>query len=765
MNAADLRRLARRAWALPPDVVVRKAAAVARRRIAATAERQRDVARATFATHGPDRLERLFAEPDMLPLEESYSAACELYLGHRFDILGSGWVDASHGAIPPGLEGHRYGPQATVQADSSGHWLEGRVTRANLTEAKRRWSLVSDAYRPIDWQADLRSGHRWSSLTWFKDATYGDMPGADVKVPWELSRAHHLPQLALWAATLPAEQRDAVAREVCDQILDFSATNPPRFGCNWYVTMDVGIRVANWCLAIDLLRAAGCELDAQVEAAIARSVAEHAEFIAGNLEWFEHLRSNHYLGNIAGLAFAAAYLPASPRTDSWLSFAAAALLEELPRQFEPDGGNFEGSTAYHRLSAELMLWGIAVLRALPPQRAERIGPFDAEDFNAAVPPAVVTAAALRAPEVDAALARAAWFALDATRPDGRVVQFGDCDSGRLFKLAPILRQRSAEELVELLGNLDGWASPAGWDGALPLEEHLDVRHLAAATGALVGDAGLEAAGGTPIEAAVMRGLLGGRGGAEEAANGGKSPMSANPAQRVRVGDADDFAAALGAAAAADGLVREFQAEHGLLGGLELRGYPDFGLWVWRSPRLWLAIRCGSVGQYGAAGHVHNDQLAIELWIDGQPVVMDPGTYLYTPLPQRRNEYRSVAAHDAPRLDGGEPGLLTHGLFQIEGARPGTCEYFGARGFVGWHDGYGAGRRVTRIVELRDDVIVIHDMAQDGGRLDVGSATPQYSPGYGMRLRPGTEVLERFLGVEAGGGAVATGGSGTEAGGR
>ena len=55
----------------------------------------------------------------------------------------------------------------------------------------------------------------------------------------------------------------------------------------------------------------------------------------------------------------------------------------------------------------------------------------------------------------------------------------------------------------------------------------------------------------------------------------------------------------------------------LLEGLRLVGYPDFGLFVARSTRLYAAIRCGPVGQLGHGGHDHNDQLSLELSVDGE----------------------------------------------------------------------------------------------------------------------------------------------------
>ena len=38
--------------------------------------------------------------------------------------------------------------------------------------------------------------------------------------------------------------------------------------------------------------------------------------------------------------------------------------------------------------------------------------------------------------------------------------------------------------------------------------------------------------------------------------------------------------------------------------------------------------CLAVGQDGNGGHAHNDQLSIELNVDGEDWIADPGTYLY-----------------------------------------------------------------------------------------------------------------------------------------
>ena len=124
--------------------------------------------------------------------------------------------------------------------------------------------------------------------------------------------------------------------------------------------------------------------------------------------------------------------------------------------------------------------------------------------------------------------------------------------------------------------------------------------------------------------------------------------------------------------------------------------------------MFLAIRCGAIGQEGNGGHAHNDQLSLELNVDGEDWILDPGTYLYTPLPKRRNQYRSVKAHFAPRLiNGKEPGRLDLGLFQLGDQAKGKCLYFGLEGFIGVHWGYG--EPVYRMVRLTKERMVVTDV--------------------------------------------------------
>jgi len=86
-------------------------------------------------------------------------------------------------------------------------------------------------------------------------------------------------------------------------------------------------------------------------------------------------------------------------------------------------------------------------------------------------------------------------------------------------------------------------------------------------------------------------------------------------------------------------------------------YPDGGYYVLRSGELFALVRCGDVGLDGVGGHAHNDQLSFELCAGEQPLVVDPGAYLYTADPATRNRFRSTSSHATLTIDGAEQNPL------------------------------------------------------------------------------------------------------------
>ena len=118
----------------------------------------------------------------------------------------------------------------------------------------------------------------------------------------------------------------------------------------------------------------------------------------------------------------------------------------------------------------------------------------------------------------------------------------------------------------------------------------------------------------------------------------------------------------------------------------------------------------------SAAHAHNDQLSFELCLGDQPLVVDPGAYVYTPDPAARNAFRATAAHATLQVDGREQNpLRSDYLFALEDraqARALAWEADGPRAtFAGEHRGFDPvvhRRRVSfdgerRTLEVEDEV--------------------------------------------------------------
>ncbi|MGA2042195.1 MAG: heparinase II/III family protein [Roseiarcus sp.] len=636
------------------------------------------------------------------------------YLAHRFDLLGSGWTQVRHGADCPGLEGHRFAPAPAVTADPEGLWLVGRVNAANLGESRRIWRLIGAPHAPIDWQLDFRSGYRWSERTHFRDLRYGRVLGADVKIPWELARMQHLPQLALAyrraAAGAPGFLAPALYRdEMRSQTVDFIATNPPRFGVNWACAMDVAIRAVNVLIALDLFLDAGADFDSAFLDLVRRSVAEHGRHLVTNLEWAQTGRGNHYLADIVGLLFIAAYLPRAPETDAWFAFAAREFIAEADGQFLADGGYGESSTGYHRLGGELLAFGIALLLGVD---EDELRIFERPHAKLAVrPPRPSARSPLHEvggglisplpPALFETLAAAGRLSRDATKPTGEVVQWGDNDSGRLIKPQPA-HERS--------------------DGRI-LEDALDHRGLVAAAAALTGQEGLGAWAGDRVEGQIARALARGRAVPVE-----ERHVEAVPGPSTL----DAILESIARLAPDSRRVVAIPLPAGAMAGVHIVAYPQFGHYALLGPRLFLAIRLPT-RQFGdAPGHAHDDMLAVELHIDGCDVLTDPGTFVYTPLPAERNLYRAAAAHSVPRPAQGGGADLACGLFEMAAAPGGQCLFLGTRGIAG--RAFGPDWVTIRVVSCESDHIDIVDACLTGPleRLSGAPNLPSVCRGYGAK---------------------------------
>jgi uncharacterized heparinase superfamily protein len=82
--------------------------------------------------------------------------------------------------------------------------------------------------------------------------------------------------------------------------------------------------------------------------------------------------------------------------------------------------------------------------------------------------------------------------------------------------------------------------------------------------------------------------------------------------------------------------------------------PDAGIAVMRGESsTYLLVTNGIVGTKGFGNHKHNDQLSFEYHPHGTPLIVDPGSYVYTSNFAARNLFRSTAYHNTLMIDGVE----------------------------------------------------------------------------------------------------------------
>lgn len=82
-------------------------------------------------------------------------------------------------------------------------------------------------------------------------------------------------------------------------------------------------------------------------------------------------------------------------------------------------------------------------------------------------------------------------------------------------------------------------------------------------------------------------------------------------------------------------------------------FENAGVYILRGQDTNVFIDAGPVGMAGRGGHGHNDCLSFEVFMEGQPLIVDPGCYVYTPDWQARNRFRGTSAHNTPIVDGEE----------------------------------------------------------------------------------------------------------------
>ncbi|MEX1218798.1 MAG: alginate lyase family protein [Solirubrobacterales bacterium] len=126
--------------------------------------------------------------------------------------------------------------------------------------------------------------------------------------------------------------------------------------------------------------------------------------------------------------------------------------------------------------------------------------------------------------------------------------------------------------------------------------------------------------------------------------------------------------------------------------LSSSAYPRSGFWTMRSEDFFIPIRCGPVG---LGHHSHCDQLSFQFYFRGVPVVVDPGSFVYSADWIARAEFRSTSSHSTLQIGGQEQNPFDSntlvGLFSMDDLMKAKCLDWDVDGdqmiFKGSHQGY------------------------------------------------------------------------------
>lgn len=210
---------------------------------------------------------------------------------------------------------------------------------------------------PIDWHCDFKSGAKW------KKAFYKDLQtpkGADIKMPWELSRCQHF--LWLGEAYLLTQEKK-YAQEIIDEINWWIDDNPLMYTVNWKCAMDVAFRAVNWLFALNMI----ADYDGLNDGFVGRvthSLWQHGFFIWNNLEKTIPDSNNHYTSDLVGLLYLGGLFNQTGKGRRWKKKAKEELRKETLHQVLPSGVHYERSVSYHRMMTEMLSYPVYMLRRM-----------------------------------------------------------------------------------------------------------------------------------------------------------------------------------------------------------------------------------------------------------------------------------------------------------------------------------------------------------------------------------------------------------------
>ncbi|MEC9368101.1 MAG: alginate lyase family protein [Pseudomonadota bacterium] len=151
---------------------------------------------------------------------------------------------------------------------------------------------------------------------------------------------------------------------------------------------------------------------------------------------------------------------------------------------------------------------------------------------------------------------------------------------------------------------------------------------------------------------------------------------------------------------------------------------------------------GPLGYLSIAAHGHADALSLWLHVDGQPVLVDAGTYLYHSGKEWRDHFRGSSAHNTLTLNGADSSRMSGPFNWTQKARAWREAAHGGETIAAAHDGYSSSFGVTHrrsVTATEDGSLVVRD------RL-VGNNTDALDIRIGFLVHPSLDVSRTNEGI-------------------
>ncbi len=192
------------------------------------------------------------------------------------------------------------------------------------------------------WHAAFNTPRTWPLTPSYKLDYRHDGAHGEARINWELNRHH---QFALLAKDFYASRKEQYLSELTRLFDDWVARNPFLYGIAWTSTMEVALRVSNWCYAYAFLNKTGAA--PALCHAMERGIITMTDYLTHHYSRYSsannHLIVEMYAIGLVGVA--------TQRKD-WIALAIATITRELPRQNYSDGINKELSLHYHAFFME-----------------------------------------------------------------------------------------------------------------------------------------------------------------------------------------------------------------------------------------------------------------------------------------------------------------------------------------------------------------------------------------------------------------------------